>query len=401
MIKGFVDSITHRLVDGWAADPDAPDRVVKVAVMVDGHPYATMLADRFRADLAENPALFGSGHHAFVYSFPVPLSPHKEHRISVVACDTGEPLRQGEALLAPARILPELQPVLVTAPGRSGTTQMMNRLSQATAIVAGELYPFETRLIAYYGAVYKVLTAPADLARSTHPDRLEGDGFHVGSNPFRDGGYAPNFGDPNNFNAFFSAAVPHTLAETLRSLILSYYALLAGDQGKRGVRFLAEKNNNLDDYVSQFMRLLFGSVREIVMLRDPRDLLTSQLSYFAGAEVENSIVETTESCRLLRALRKQARPDTLFVRYEEMIFRPAATFRQISDFLGTEVPEAGESEREASIFQEHATSASPVASVGRWRRDLAPEIAERCTIAWADFLTDFGYDDEEEFAVPE
>ena len=368
MIKGFVDSIGHRMVDGWAADPDAPDRVVDITVMVDGHPFASFPADRLREDLAQNPARFGSGHHAFVYNFPVPLSPHKEHRISVVASETGQPLRQGEAMLPPARRLPELVPVLVTAPGRSGTTQMMNRLSQSQGIVAGELYPFETRLLAYYASVYKVLTASADLERSTHPDRLEGDGFHVGSNPFGHADYAANFSDRARFNAFFAAAVPHSLAETLRGLVLSYYALLADDQGKRGVRFLAEKNNNFDEYVSRFTRLLFGDVREIVMIRDPRDLLASQLAYFRGADLENSRGEITESCRVLLALRKQAPPDVLFVRYEEMIFRPADTFRAISDFIGAEVPSESGHAREEAVFREHATSTSPFASVGRWQR---------------------------------
>ena len=401
MTTGFVDSISNRMVDGWAADPAAPDTVIELTVFVDGHPHATVKANRLRRDLAADPARFGSGHHAFVYQFPVPLSPHKEHRVSVVVATTGLLLRNGEVLLPPMQELPALRPILITAPGRSGTTQMMNRLSQARGVCVAELYPFETRLIAYYASAYNVLTGrPVSLDQATHPDRLEGDGLSVRANPFGHADYASNFGDHANFNTFFSGAVPQAMTETMRGLVLSYYALLAEDQGKREARLFAEKNNNFDESVRNFTRRVFGPMREIVMVRDPRDLLLSQLAYFRRDDIDNSMIETTEACRVLLALRKQERSDMLFVRYEDMVFRPASTFEAVSAFLDTDVPGDGEQERESSIFREHATSASPAASVGRWRHELAPEQAERCNAAWGDFLHIFGYDTEDEFDRP-
>ena len=39
-------------------------------------------------------------------------------------------------------------------------------------------------MLLYDATAHDVLTAPADLKRSTHPDRLEGTGFFVGFNPF-------------------------------------------------------------------------------------------------------------------------------------------------------------------------------------------------------------------------
>ena len=392
MIIGFVDSITRETVKGWAADPEAPEKTIQVSIFVDGLLHKTIDAAVLRPDLAREPQRFGDGRHAFIYLFPAPLSTAQEHRITVIATETGRVLSGGDVLLHAARTAPLLRPILVTAAGRSGTTQMMNRLSQAREICAAERYPFETRLIAYYAAAYKVLAGEADFERSTHPDRLEGDGRLFGANPFGHASYAGNFANRDDFNAFFSGAVPATFSTAIRNLVQSYYALLARGRGKAEVRFFAEKNNNLDAYVRRFARLTFGPIREIILVRDPRDLLVSQLAYFREGDLERSIAQTDHAYNVLMELQRQKRTDTLFVRYEEMVLRPAETFRAVSDFLGTEVPEAGEDVREASVFREHATSASPAASVGRWRRDMAADLAKRCNADWAEFLTAFGYD---------
>ncbi len=48
-------------------------------------------------------------------------------------------------------------------------------------------------MLSYYATAYHILTAPADLNRSTHPDKLEGNGFFVGFNPFSDDEYKSAF----------------------------------------------------------------------------------------------------------------------------------------------------------------------------------------------------------------
>ncbi|MDE2516566.1 MAG: sulfotransferase [Rhodospirillales bacterium] len=369
-----------------------PDATVEVSILVDGLLHATIPAAAPRPDLAREPERYGDGRHGFSYSFPVPLSSGQEHRVRVIARATGDLLAQGQTLLAAERALPTLCPVLVTAPGRSGTTQMMHRLSQAGDIVAAPHAPFETRMLAYYAAAYRVLTAPGDLEHSTHPDRLEGDGRFFGANPFGSSAYATNFTARDDFNAFFSGAVPETFLRAIRRLIVTYYAMLANGQTKYAARYFAEKNNNLDAHVRHFLRLAFAQVREIVMVRDPRDLMVSQLAYFRGREVEPCFAECTVSCSALLAIQRQQRRDTLFVRYEDMILRPGPTFQAVSAFLGTQIPEHGAAAEEAAVFQGHATSASPAASIGRWKSQLDPALAARCTREWRDLLTLFGYD---------
>lgn len=400
MIRGFVDAISREGVKGWAADFSRPAATVEVSVLIDGLLHATFPAAMPRPDLAREPERFGDGRHGFAYTFAAPLSSDQEHRVRVIARESGTLLAEGQALLASEQDVPALRAILITAPGRSGTTQMMHRLSQAPEICAAPNAPFETRMLAYYAAAYRVLTAPGDLLRSTHPDRLEGDGYFFGANPFSNEAYADNFAVRDDFNAFFSGAVPETFLRAIRRLILTYYAMLANGQGKYGVRCFAEKNNNFDPHVRHFARLAFSQVREIVLVRDPRDLLASQLAYFRGRETEPAFAEASVACTTLLAIQRQQRRDTLFVRYEDMIFRPAETFRRVGDFVGASLPEQGDAAGEAAVFKGHATSDTPARSVGRWRRDLDPALAARCNAAWGDFLALFHYDGAEGAGEP-
>jgi hypothetical protein len=40
----------------------------------------------------------------------------------------------------------------------------------------------------------------------------------------------------------------------------------------------------------------------------------------------------------------------------------------------------------------HMTAASAAASIGRWRSDLEPELAERCDAILSPVVADFGYE---------
>ena len=337
MVTGFVDVIERGRVAGWAADPNEPNGRVSVLVLVDGYALATLVCDLPRDDLGE--VRFGDGLHGFALDLTPPLSA-KEHRIDVVALDTGEPLPNGRRLLLAEGGEPAFAPVLVTAPGRSGTTLLMSRLSQSPEICVGALYPFEIRMLAYYATAFRVLTAPADLQRSTHPDALEGNGYAVGFNPFSHADFAPVFNDRAAFAAFFAGEVPNTLAAAMRRIVVTYYRTLAADQDKNGSRMFAEKNNNLDESTRQFTRYLFGGVKELVLVRDPRDIYLSKLAYFKHAQAESAFTELTEACAALTRIRQEAGPDTMFVWYEAMIFDQERVLDAIGRFLGVAMPAA-------------------------------------------------------------
>jgi hypothetical protein len=426
MRGGHVDALTRKAVAGWAADPDRPDATLTVSVTVDGVVLGEAQADRLRKDLATL-GRFGDGRHGFAFEFPTPLDPATDHVVLVRFADDGAKLPNGEhrvAALTPPAAQPDtsagaaapvqaakprapaaprpavatapsakpeaLTPILVTAPGRSGTTLLMGLLAKSPEIVAAELVPYELRLLSYYTAAFQVLTAPADLDRSTHPDRLEGDGFHIGFNPFHSPQYAPAFRDRAPLTDYFENYAPGRTLGFVRDMVGEYYARLARDKGKAGVRFFAEKGNNLHAPTRDFTRLVFGRVRELVIVRDPRDVLCSHMAYFSSSP-EKAFAQLSHAARQLLAIRAEARPDIHIFKYEDMVRGDRACFDGLSAFLGTEIaPEAGS--RPQEVFRKHGTSVSPEASVARWRTNLPEALRARCAADWHSFLSVFGYD---------
>jgi Sulfotransferase family len=409
MRGGHVDSLSHRAVAGWAADGDRPALRLTVSIMVDGAQVADIVADRLRNDLA-GLGRFGDGRHGFMYNFPQPLAAERDHEVVVTFAEDGKPLPNGRQTLTRAQVLAratstgtaaagapapaprppadELTPILVTAPGRSGTTLLMGLLARTPEIVAAELVPYEVRLISYHAAAFHVLTSPADLERSTHPDHLEGDGFHVGFNPFHSPQYAQAFRAPAPVRDYFDHFAPDRLAGSARTLIEEFYRRLANDKGKQA-GFFAEKGNNLHRPTRMFTRRAFSRVRELVIVRDPRDVLCSHMAYFSSS-AEKAFTQLSHAAKQLLSIRDEAREDIHVLRYEDLVRGDEACFASLSAFLGVRIePDAGDKSQQ--VFLRHGTSVSPAASVARWRSQLPDTLKVRCATDWADFFAAFGY----------
>jgi hypothetical protein len=424
MRGGHVDAISRRVVAGWAADTARPGERLTVSISVNGVKLGNVVANRLRKDLASL-GRYGDGEHGFSFTFPEMLSDSTEHVVRVVFADNGVTLPNGEQRIAavaqapvpqgasqgasqgaagPAKAVKPghvdaqgtqngvaaLTPVLVTAPGRSGTTLLMGLLARSPHIIAAELVPYELRLISYHAAAYHVLTAPADLERSTHPDRLEGDGFHIGFNPFHSAQYAQAFRAAAPVRDYFENYLPAQVAGSARAQINEFYARLAQDRRKPAARFFAEKGNNLHKPTREFARRAFGGLRELVIVRDPRDVLCSHMAYFSSS-AEKGFAQLSHACSQLLAIRAEARADTHWLHYEAMVRGDDACFKGLSAFLGTTI-EAEAGEAGAAVFRRHATSLTPEASVARWRTNLPEELKARCAAEWGTFLETFGYE---------
>ena len=75
-----------------------------------------------------------------------------------------------------------LRPLPVTATGRSGTTLLMHR-PRSVEIVLADLFPFEIKLLTYYGGALVILTTASGASRRFRLDQLK-DRYHLGLNPF-------------------------------------------------------------------------------------------------------------------------------------------------------------------------------------------------------------------------
>ena len=81
LLRGNVDGVHGRCVDGWVFDPDDPTRTLTVEIFDRERLLGEAPARLFRADLAA--AAIGDGSHSFRFILPLELFDGKDHEISV------------------------------------------------------------------------------------------------------------------------------------------------------------------------------------------------------------------------------------------------------------------------------------------------------------------------------
>jgi GT2 family glycosyltransferase len=88
-VKAFFDAVTEGRANGWAFDPLAPDKKVKVEIWIDGSFAALGEANLFREDLQK--AGFGDGRAHFSIPLPDRVYDSVEHTITARIAGSSEP----------------------------------------------------------------------------------------------------------------------------------------------------------------------------------------------------------------------------------------------------------------------------------------------------------------------
>lgn len=390
MLQGHVDKVSHEEIGGWAADSEAAARAVPICILVDGEVHVTLQCRRYRPDLASIGS-YGDGRHGFRFNFSPPLDPKSRPTIQVVYEESGATLPNGVWKLAESPVKSELTPILITAIGRSGTTLLMSRLGNSPKIVMGDAPPFELRLLAYYSVAQRVLTRSDNLNNSANPDRLEAEILRLGYNPYFSDSYARQLGGEQKVRQFIDSYVRGQLNSLFKEIIGKYYRGVAEWQQKHDVIYFAEKSNNLERGMREFSRSIYEGLREIIIVRDPRDLICSHISYFTSDRSKALSDIAGMTAEILRISRNLPH-NTLIMKYEDLVLRPEESDSQIADFLGIDLIGRRSPEAEAKIFRGHGTSTSPNASIGRWRSQLEMSDQLHNNRIWTDFLSRFGYE---------
>jgi hypothetical protein len=390
MFTGYVDSSDHHCIVGWAADTDRPAARLEIRVMVNGAEQGRVIADRPRDGLRQH-GIYGDGAHGFTYVFDPPLSPLHAYEIVVRFTDMPADVPDGRFRLHP--IGPPditLRPVLVTATGRSGTTLLMRRLGNAREIVIGDLYPFEMKLLTYYGHALEVMTTSPSLKQPGTLDQVTTDPYHLGLSPFHHPQMEQVYPDPTLLYQFCGPRTMARLRPAFRDVIDDFYHDMKVYTRKPRARYFAEK---CDVFTSarNFARLAFDGVKELLLVRDPRDVHCSRRAFWSDSS-ESSFQNLKTVQAAILPIRGTANSDLHVVRYEDLIQLPAETLSAISTYLGLNHPIEFNSDSERKIFSSHGTSADPASSIGRWKRELSREERAAFSQSLKPFMEAFGYD---------
>jgi hypothetical protein len=353
-----------------------------------------------RPDLAaEN---LGSGHNGFSTHLPFQLDTASTQTVEIRFADTNGLVPQGTCTFAPlddsrvAKMLAAvhnttLSPIFVTHIARSGSTLFMDALNKHPAIVLARHYPYEVKAATYYARAARLMMQPGNHERSASATEFMRNDYQLGFNPFNHVSFDSVFSDADLRTDFYDRSSRQTLSQALREVSNDYYRHLAADQNKTSAAYFAEKCEAQGTTRASVLNL-FPDAYEIILMRDPRDIFCSSLSYFPDSERTNFLVNIGNACKTLVNVLHENRERTCAIKYEELLRDRRAALSVVSDFLSIENNDWIESSvPDAELFDAHATAASPQESVGRWKRELSTSQQRDCKEAFSGFFDAFGY----------
>jgi len=301
---------------------------------------------------------------------------------------------------------PKLQPLMITTLGRTGSTFLMRIFDEHPLIVAQRLYPYETRAAGYWMHMLMVLSQPANHLQSSQPNSYEVNIWWVGHHP----NYMPPITDPSQVHPWFGRGYVEELAAFCQQSIESFYGQVASSQGLVEPIYFVEKHN--PRHTAWLTWELYPQAREIIMVRDFRDMVCSMLDFYRkrglvsfGRETANSdeeFIYTTIRAAALRLLKswKSRSAQAHLLRYEDLILHPDETLTVLLDYLSLDCTHATvkkmirRASEDAPATQQHRTSPYGAVSIGRWRRELDASLRAACQDVFGEMLKEFGYEDD-------
>jgi hypothetical protein len=256
----------------------------------------------------------------------------------------------------------------------------------------------EPRVATYWVDVLRALARPESWMRQISPAGPLGEDWWLGR---RDP--VPRRLRSEALQGWLAGQAVEDVATFAQARIEAVYTRIEAEEGKSGATYFAEKVRN--DIVSDLLWELYPGAREVVLVRDPRDVLTSILAAagkraaqpvpadparWVGEEFTGRILAVLDSWR-----RRADR--THLVRYEDLMMRPRDTLAGVAGYLGLGAgpdsvdPMIEGAGRRLPGMDEHRTSADSASSIGRWRHDLEPQLAEACERAVGPALEAWGY----------
>lgn len=291
--------------------------------------------------------------------------------------------------------------LLVTTHGRSGSSWLLHILGQHPDIFAYRPFEHETKVAAYWLGVLETLTSPRSYLQQLSTIR-SGPEWWVGSDSLPDWGLSEPY-----ITDWLGQAPVVDLVNFCRHRVRQLYGHLY--QGRVPTpRFVLEKV--VPNRVGLVAKDVFSGTKELILVRDFRDMLCSMVAYTAGgrsrnfgpergATVDEYVYAVRDFGESLMRIWHARKDDALLVHYEELVRRPEECISSILGYLSID----GDPRLVRSMVvaasadtphgSRHRTVRNAAESVGRWRRDLSPALKVTCERVLRDVLEEFGYCD--------
>jgi hypothetical protein len=297
---------------------------------------------------------------------------------------------------------PTIQPLLITTLGRSGSTLLAGIAGSHPDVIAYRPFGREPRACAYWVDVFRELSDPSSSVRQLaheSPDMSER-GWWLGR------GTPQEVFEDDDVLSWLGTDHVASLAGYCQDRVESLYAGLAAQAGL-APRYFVEKAR--PDGITSTLRELYPGARELILVRDWRDMFCSMRAYSGrrgqplfGREMHGSDEQhlgyvKNEIDDLMLHWDAAPAPGHL-VRYEDLVLDPAATMESVLEYLELErSPEliatmSGLVSDSGPAGEAHRTTANAAESIGRWRRELSDDVKERCAEEFGPSLERLGYE---------
>jgi hypothetical protein len=296
---------------------------------------------------------------------------------------------------------PRIEPIGLTALGRTGSTAVTRLIATHPEVVAYRPFEYEPRVVTYWLDVIQDLSEPGAFRRQVAPLGPLDEGWWIGARP-----PFPRRLVDDEIQSLLGGEGIDDLAAFCQRRIERFYGRVADLAGRPGATRFVEK---LGPRTGALLSELYPRAREVVLVRDFRDMVASIFAFnrkrgYAGfgrsraeSDVEYVATEVAESVETLVGAWRARSPDSHLLRYEDLVLRTPETVRRLLDYLeleaGRETLEAMLASLEAPESEGHRTAAAPEHSIGRWRQELSVEVKEACAATLGPALREFGYEE--------
>jgi hypothetical protein len=301
---------------------------------------------------------------------------------------------------------PRLQPLVLTNLGRSGSTWLTQLLGEHPQVVTYQPFRYEPRVASYWMEVLRTLSEPTSYLQSILTERSDPYwwiGDEHSSPPSLLATYDPSM------HRWLGRDSIEELAGFCQSRIERFYEQAASAQEKSEPIYFAERFYGTGRFATLVAWELYPQTRQIILVRDLRDMLCSMLAFNnktghtmfgrERAESDESFAHQIGSLYndILRTWKESAGKAYL-LRYEDLVLCPEETLTSTMNYLELDSDPATirrmlqtSMEKATDLQHQHKTSTSLKMSIGRWRRDLDPSLQAVCQDVFGDALNEFGY----------